>query len=426
MIMSTEFWKLLSGHTFSTTGNCFYNVSLIWIIYHLTGNTFYTGLTGFLVLMPMMMQFLVGPLIEKFNKKKLLILTEAGQIITVITAFSLYNTIWHNVWALIFLTPIVAILSMFSNPAEMTLIPSFVNEEKYSAANSLMNVTYQTLSIISTSVVGVLLGFLNPLTLYIFSAVFNLCGAICFFTIHLKTGENMKEDLPEKTGLLYELRIYRQSLIKGLNIVRSSFISSFIPATIIANLVLGMLNAVLPAYASDRGGSQWYGFYQSAETIGILVGSALAPALKNIPLGKLTINCFFFSSVAWIYSYFTANNTLSLILYAASLVAIGVTNILFVSAMQKAVPQEHLAQIYTILISFGGCAMPLGSLSGGQIAHLFGNTPIFLSVGVAFLFVSICWLSSKILRQIPATEHVGCGNYTIYPEKHGESFYQHD
>ncbi|MDF2910265.1 MAG: major facilitator superfamily, partial [Sporolactobacillus laevolacticus] len=107
-------------------------------------------------------------------------------------------------------------------------------------------------------------------------------------------------------------------------------------------------------------------------------------------------------------------------------VAIGVTNILFVSAMQKAVPQERLAQIYTILISFGGCAMPLGSLSGGQIAHLFGNTPIFLSVGVAFLFVSICWLSSKILRQIPATEHVGCGNYTIYPEKHGESFYQHD
>lgn len=209
------------------------------------------------------------------------------------------------------------------------------------------------------------------------------------------------------------MKEYWKSLTGGILIFRKSFLSKFLPATIIANLVFGMLNAILPAYASARGGSQWYGFYQSAETIGIMVGAALAPLLKNIPLGKLTIGGFLFCGTTWLISFFSANNYLSILLYAVSLLATGVTNILFVSALQKAVPKEHLAQIYTILMSFGGCAMPLGSLAGGQIAHLWGVAPVFISIGLSFLFVSLYWTFQRILRYMPAAEQLGTGEYTI-------------
>lgn len=183
--MSVNFWKLLSGRIFSNIADCFYNVSLVWLIYHTTGNTFYTGLTGFLVLVPMMLQFLVGPLIKNFNKKMLLAATEAGQILMVSAAFVLYSILWHSVWAFMILTPVVAILTMFSNPAEMTLIPQFVQENRLSTANTLMNVTYQTLQILFTSLVGILLAFFNPLHLYIFSVLFNICSTICFLQIRM-------------------------------------------------------------------------------------------------------------------------------------------------------------------------------------------------------------------------------------------------
>ncbi|RYL92823.1 MFS transporter [Sporolactobacillus sp. THM19-2] len=410
--MTLNFWKLLSGRIFSNVGDCFFNVSLIWLIYHITGNTFYTGITGFLVLTPMMLQFLAGPLIEKFDKKKLLIATEAGQIMTVIAAFSLYTTVWHHVLAFIVFTPVVAILSLFSNPAEMTLIPRFVASQKLSSANALMNITYQTLQIVFTALVGAMLIFFNPLHLYLFSVLFNVCSAACFFLIRMDPRVIRHEDSDKKT-LKDMLSDYTRSLVSGFTSVRQSFISRFIPATMICNMLFGMLNAVLPAYAEGCGGAQWFGFYQSAETLGMLAGAALAPVLKNIPLGKLTAGSFFISGIVWLFSYFTGNTIISLALYAASFPAIGVTNILFVTAIQRAVPGDQLAQVYTIIISAGSCAMPLGSLAGGQIAYLWGVTPAFTGLGLSFLFLSIYWFSQKILRHMPPADQLGTGAYTI-------------
>lgn len=412
--MSFNFWKLLSGRILSNIGDSFYNVSLIWLIYHITGNTFYTGLTGFLVLAPMMLQFLIGPLIERYNKKFLLIITESGQFITVAAAFILYQTVWPNVGALIFLTPVVAILTMFSNPAEMTLIPQFVRENKLAAANSLMNVTYQTLQIIFTSLVGVLLVFINPLLLYILSILFNAGSAICFSLIHLTAAKTFKHEKNSAVkGLAASFKNYIQTLTGGIQMVRKTFIAKLLPATIVANLVFGMLSAVLPAYASLRGGSQWFGFFQSSETAGLLAGAALAPLLKKIPLGRITIFGFMFSGLTWLTSFFSGNNLFSVILYAASFIAIGVTNILFISAIQRAVPQQSLAQIYTIIVSFGSCMTPVGSLAGGQIAQFWSVRPIFLSVGIALLLVSAYWSGQTLLRRMPPAEQLGNGIYSI-------------
>lgn len=418
--MSANFWKLLSGRVLSNTGACFYNVSMIWLIYHVTHNTFYTGLTGFLVLMPMMLQFLVGPLIEKFNKKYLLIATEVGQIMTVIIAFLLYSTVWHSVWSLMFLTPVVAILTMFSNPAEMTLIPEFVNEGKYSAANSLMNVTYQTLTIVFTSLVGVLLLYFNPLVLYILSTTFNIGAVILFFTMQLSGKKRKVDNLSRRKTIRLMFSEYGLSLVGGIRKFRKSFVLKFLPTTIIANFVFGMLSAVLPAYATQRGGSQWYGIYQSADTMGILIGAILAPVLQKVPLGKITICGGLFSCFSWTMSFFSDNNYLSVTLYTASLLFNGITNILLVSGMQRAVPKEDLAQFFTILTSFGGFAMPFGSLAGGQVAQLWGIVPVFISIGISYLLISVYWLTQSILRQMPAVDKLGSGAYSVYSNSSSE------
>ncbi|MCO7174565.1 MFS transporter [Sporolactobacillus kofuensis] len=410
--MSINFWKLLSGRALSTIGMSLYNVSLVWFIYHLTKNTFYTGLASFLVLAPMMFQFLAGPLIEHLDKKKLLWMTELGQVISVIAAYLLFTTLWHSIGSLLLLTPVVAVLSMFSNPAEMSLIPEFVNEDHYAAANTLMNVTYQTFTIIFTSLSGLLILFLSPLSIYLLSIFFNICSILIFFQINRnKSQQNLPSEHPY--SLTNNLSSYWNNLTSGFQIVRHSFIVQFLPATIVANLTFGMLNATLPAYASWRGGPQWYGFYQSAETIGILIGSALAPALKKFPLGYLVILGFLMGGCSWLVSFFTSINSLSLILYAVSLIPTGMTNILFVAALQKAVSQKYLAQIYTIMISAGGCAMPLGSLIGGQLAQSAGLAPIFISIGASFVFVSLYWLIVPTLRRMPETNQLGSGQYTI-------------
>lgn len=409
--MSVNFWKLLAGRSLSTIGMSLYTVSLIWYIYHLTQNTFYTGLVGFLALAPMMFQFLIGPLVDRMNKKRLLWTTELGQIVSVVLTYVMFTTFWHSAAALIVLTPIVAVLGMFSNPAEMSLIPEFVQEGQYASANALMNVSYQAFSIIFTSLAGILIIFISPLTLYLLSIFFNGCSIICFVLIK-RTMRIQKE--PDKlTNLKENINEYWENLTSGLKMVCRSFIIQFIPATVIANLVFGMLNATLPAYAAERGGAQWYGFYQSAEAIGILIGAAAAPLFKKFSLGKLVIFGFFVSGITWLLSYFTSLNSLSLILYATSLIPIGMQNILFVSALQRAVPQTHLAQIYTIIISAGGCAMPLGSLFGGQIAHLWGVGPIFISIGTIFLLVSLYWLTLPILRRMPEPDELGTGAYAL-------------
>ncbi|PKE05790.1 hypothetical protein CW676_11450 [Macrococcoides caseolyticum] len=72
MLKNKNIRNLYLGRLISSSGDNFYQVAIIWYLYNLTENTFYTGIGAALVMVPKILNFIFGPIIEQLNKSKVL------------------------------------------------------------------------------------------------------------------------------------------------------------------------------------------------------------------------------------------------------------------------------------------------------------------------------------------------------------------
>ncbi|MCY1029719.1 MFS transporter, partial [Mammaliicoccus sciuri] len=72
---------LASGRICSSLGDSLYELAIIWYVFQLTNSTIYTGITLTLIALPQCMNFLFGPIINRFNTKNLLSYTQLLQCI---------------------------------------------------------------------------------------------------------------------------------------------------------------------------------------------------------------------------------------------------------------------------------------------------------------------------------------------------------
>lgn len=61
-----NFLILFLGRMITNIGDSLYYVASMWLVYQLGGSSFYSGIAGFLILLPMGLQFLTGPFVDRF------------------------------------------------------------------------------------------------------------------------------------------------------------------------------------------------------------------------------------------------------------------------------------------------------------------------------------------------------------------------
>ncbi|WP_308737383.1 hypothetical protein [Paenibacillus sp. PCH8] len=60
-----NFTLMFFGRILTNIGDSLYAVSAMWLVYNLGGSSFYTGLAGFLSILPKIIQLLSGPMIDR-------------------------------------------------------------------------------------------------------------------------------------------------------------------------------------------------------------------------------------------------------------------------------------------------------------------------------------------------------------------------
>ena len=68
-ILKPEFPLIIFRRIFTNIGDSLYYVAAMWLVYKLSGNPFYSGLAGFLTLLPSALQFLTGPFVDRWSIK---------------------------------------------------------------------------------------------------------------------------------------------------------------------------------------------------------------------------------------------------------------------------------------------------------------------------------------------------------------------
>lgn len=69
IVKNRNYLLLLIGRVVTNIGDSLYYVTTMWLVYKLGGNAFYTGLAGFLTLLPASLQFITGPFVDQWQVK---------------------------------------------------------------------------------------------------------------------------------------------------------------------------------------------------------------------------------------------------------------------------------------------------------------------------------------------------------------------
>jgi MFS family permease len=397
LFKNRNFASLFFGRMVTNMGDSIYYVAAMWLVYELGGNAFYTGLAGFLTLMPGTLQFLIGPLVDRWQIKKVLISTQIIQGMLVLTIPIAHYSGFLSVTFILVIMPVISALNQFAYPGQAALLPRIVDKDQLIKSNSLFSFAFQGVDLAFNALAGILLTIVGAVTLYMIDAVTFIAASILFSLIKLEE----KQTVNEKQKIKESVTQYKTDLVEGFSIVFKSHLAKFLLGSIVANFAIGSIYAILPAFADGRGGSELYGLYLAAISGGALVGALCASWFGRFAIGKLTILLFLIGGAMWLVSGIVPINAVSIFLFGLAWIPIGATNVIFGAAIQSMVPSHLLGRIFSVTASLGALAMPTGSLLGGYLANQFGPGIVYLSSAGGILFISIVWALNKTLRSLP-------------------------
>ncbi|WP_249931478.1 MFS transporter [Rossellomorea marisflavi] len=413
MLRNRNFSFMFTGRILSNMGDSIYYVAAMWLVYELGGSAFYTGLAGFLTMLPTVLQFLIGPLVDRFSTKKLLTIVQlfqAGLILMIPVAHFIG---YLNVAVILTIMPVVSMMNQFTYPAQTAALPRIIKKEQLVKGNALFTFAYQGVDMIFNALTGILLPLIGAIILFMMDSAVFLAAALVYSALCLPEKKSTtKRTLKESTLQ------YKKELAEGVMIVFRSYLAIFLVASVVANGAIGATYAILPVYTGESAGASWYGWYLGAISLGLLSGAALAPILTRFPLGLLTITLFFIGGGSWILSGLSGVSIMGLVLFGIAWLPIGATNIITGAAIQSIMPSHLMGRVFSVVASMSAMAMPLGSLLGGSMANRWGSGTIFISAAGAIIFISIFWLSVSKLRRLPSSHELSAADLLLPENSH--------
>ncbi|WP_316046311.1 MFS transporter [Planococcus glaciei] len=147
MKLNRNFNLLLTGQSLANIGEVLYIVSVIYLIFELTGSATAAAFVPFTITASMFLSNTLTPLLmQRFNLKWLLTGSQLGKTILLIAlAFLLPQLSLTNYYVLFLLIGMVALLDGCANPVTQTLLPNYVENEQLLKANGLAETVTQSI-----------------------------------------------------------------------------------------------------------------------------------------------------------------------------------------------------------------------------------------------------------------------------------------
>ncbi|TCW54708.1 transmembrane secretion effector [Bacillus thuringiensis] len=405
ILKNRNFLLLFLGRIFTNIGDSLYYVAAMWLVYKMSGNPFYSGLAGFLTLLPSALQFLTGPFVDRWSIKNTLVITQVLQCILILIIPITYYFDLLTVQLLLIIMPIVAFIEQFAYPTQSKALPLLLHKTQLLKGNSLFSFAYQGIDLICTTLSGILVALFGAITLYVIDSFTFAITALLFFSLKMPKQAETNTSLSTKQ--------YFSDLKEGFSIVFRSLMGVFLIGSVVANFSIGMTMAILPSYADSLGGVKSYGFFLAAISAGSLIGALFSSWVGKRNVGRVSIISFATGAIFWFLSTIVPFQWLSIFLFGLAWIPIGATNILFATISQIVIPNQYIGRINSVMRSMGTIAMPFGSLIGGYTANVFSSQLIFALASIGILFISLVWLLHPKLRALPKADEITADTFGV-------------
>lgn len=385
-----NFRNFLAGQLVSLIGTWMQRTAQLWLVYTLTDSPFLLGLLGVFQFAPMLLfSLLAGVYVDRFPKKKILLLTQSIQMIE---ALILAALVWFGLveyWHVFILAAIYGLANALDMPTRQSFHIELVGKDSLKNAIGLNSTIVNIARIIGPGLGGIIIArygiafcfLINGLS---YLAVIFSLTRIKSYAVNIRTKQqNIKEDI-----------------LDGLNYVRNQkkILYSVLAMVIISTFAMN-IEVVVPVFARVilNQGAQGYSFLLSAYGVGALIGSLLFSAYSQKQAPR---NGVIFYSIALSGTLILAGMVRNYIAVLFLLMLFGAFSMVFMATVNSTIQlnssDEYRGRVMSVYsMAFTG-STPVGNFLTGYVAQKFGPPNSFYFCGVAsVLLIVIIYYSQK-------------------------------
>lgn len=403
LVTNMSFVRLFSGRVITDAGDSLYFIGTMWLVWELTGSAFYTGLATALVRIPDLLSVFVGPLVDRWRLRRLLLSTQLINGIGVLVV-PIAAVMGHlSVWLVLLLIPMLYFVNGFVYPAQNAALPQIVESDELTRANSLFSTSVRTVDMVANAVAGVLLAVIGAVALFVVNSVTFAIAALLFVGVTVpKTSRNDTADTETEEerdrnddGYLAEFR-------EGITYVRGSVLPAMLFGMMVNNFAATALTAILPIFADSIAGPTVYGLLVGAMGAGSLVGAGGAFLVDEYPIGWVAIASNVCSGSLLLAAVAAPGVWLTGAVLFMVAVPTGTFNVLFFSMVQSAVNDAFLGRVTSLMRTVLSEIAPVGGVLGGAIASVVGSAVALYVVGGMIALIGVYYLLHPQLRSLPS------------------------
>ncbi|WP_455922169.1 MFS transporter [Pseudomonas putida] len=386
------FWL---ARVFTASGFQMLTVAIGWHLYQLTGSVLDLGLVGLVEFTPRVLFMLhTGHVADRYDRRKVAALCQAAQALialALVIGSSTDNVSRDMIFVLAFL---LGAARAFEMPTTQALLPNIVPTELFPRAVAASASAMQTATIVAPALGGFL---------YAFGSVWVYGPTVVLYVIAL----SLMLSLPARQTPLNKGKATLQSLLAGINFIRSRpDILGAISLDLFA-VLLGGATALLPVFARDilLTGPWGLGLLRSAPAVGALLMSFW---LSRFPIerkvGRIMFTGVGVFGVATIAFGLSTSFWFSLATLAVLGAADMISMVIRGAFVQLETPDEMRGRVSAVNGLFIGASNQLGEFESGLTAHWFGTVPAVVLGGVGTLAITGIWI--KLFPTLAKRDHM--------------------
>lgn len=372
------------GMCISTTGTWMQNIAQPWLAYKLTNSPFLLSLISALQFTPVLLfSLFAGVLIDRFSKKKILIITQSASLAITLALAILVWTGKIEYWHLLVSATALGFVNTLDMPARQSFLSELVDKEDLMNSIALNSAVFNLSRAIGPVIAGIVMRYWGMSACFFINSI--SFGAVVISLLFIKPKRIIKP--PKKDESIF------RNIFEGLKYIYSNKI---LLVTMLIMAVVGTFamnfNVLVPVFSIQvlNQNETGYGLLMSCMGIGAFVGAMLIATISKAGPRKFIM--FFmpiFVALALILTGFTSA-------YALTGLALAIGGFFFImfssnanSTIQMNTKNEYLGRVMSVYTLVFAGSTPLGNLYAGAIMERLNARIGFIACGGMILALMI-------------------------------------
>ena len=394
-------YALWVADSISLSGNVVAQLAIPWFVLVTTDSPALTGLAVFFNFLPTVLAALFGGVIvDRLGFRTTSVVADLASASAVAAIPALHTTVGIEIWQLMALVFLGALLDAPGTTARQALFPDLVQLAgvRMERAAGIRGSIQRGSLLVGAPIGGVLVAELGATTaLWLDAASFLVSAALVATVV---PAARTKPDEPARGP-------YFGELAEGLRFIWSRrLIRAIVVTVLITNFLDAPFAVVMPVFAREAFGSAadlgvMYGTFGGFALVGALVFSALG---HRLPRRHTFVGCFSVAPVMYLLLATLPSFPVALFALALFGLAAGPINPLLGTLQFELVPAELRGRVYGAITAGAWAAIPAGVLLGGVVVDAVGVSATFLGIGLCYFAVTTYGFFNPAFREMDRRE----------------------